>query len=745
LITKKFIDFCRVSIIHDIPVWFFIFNFFQDIFRNGLIKFRDCVSRINLKYSKLKKIIIGILSIPLLIIVSSHFGLNVFRVSLFTETNFQFVLNSALLHRVSIFFTIIAIIYFIIYAKSNLKKEFILPLVFILLSAMIINIPLQFIVLDGSTEWQWLFIKSLQITFLLPALYLSIHAMFRVFIKEKEILNLNILPFILSGIFLLIQIVQHFLQGPAFPRLEDEMAYFIQSLFFSEGVLMGKFPEVKDLFVIPYIIHKGDTFFSTHQHGFSYFITIFKFLGLIHFINSILTAANSLLLYALARKLKLSQKFSIFVQAFYLSIPLTYFLSRSYMSHHLAQFFLLLMLISWLAAYEKRKNIFTRNFALYSALFLISGLFLAFTRIQIFVVLIGSFLLSEAFYFFNLTRTKNLKNIAANDFSGALLICGLSLIAYISLKEYASLYNMNSLIFLRDYMSEYVNPGCQSLGWGEGKGCFYTYGTMGHTFLKVLLNMTSFLFSFNNVLSPLYLPVFAAGIYLIYKEKTAIFSNEKFLLILITPFIQLFLHGLYFHNGSENYFGRYLYESAPLLFIVFAGAAEFYFERKKVTIYFFRHTAAAGMFIVILMALFSNHGDYTGFKPDISELRKIQNSLILIQDDTLDLVTPDEYNPGKDFVMPAEKARYIVNFHYGEILSLQLFEYKKGYFRDENGNYIFPTNISADRARELAGLLGLKNIYLFKIVLPDYKKINKNIKIQFPKKLIEINNADYVF
>ncbi|MDH5655446.1 MAG: hypothetical protein OEZ34_06030 [Spirochaetia bacterium] len=599
------------------------------------------------------------------------------------------------------------------------------------------NLPVQFVQLDGTTDWIALIIKSMHLTFFLPVIYFGIHNSVKRLIPKKEIIFTRDAPFKLILVFLIFEIFLYFFYGPALPGLEDEMAYYLQSLLFSEGILKGKFSGIHELMAIPYIFYDGDSYFSAHQHGFSYLITLIKLTGLAHFINIAFASVNSYLIYHLSRRLNLSEHASILVQTAYLTAPLTLYLTRSYMSHHFAQFLLFVMAISWINLYSDRSkiHIINKKFILHSFIFTAAGLILSLTRIQIFAVILASLSFAELLYVSKFIKNNGLKKIQSLSVAGALNLAILILFSILTLKLYASLYSMDSLIFLQDYMTEFAIPGCQSLGWGQGKGCFATYGTMGHTFLKTFLNMISFVFSYNNILSPVFFPLLTAGIYILIKEKKNIFNTDPFYLILMIPLMQLMLHGLYFHNGSENYFGRYIYESSPFLFILFAKGAESYFIKKRGAIRIYRHSLIAGMIIAVLTGIFSVYGNFNSYKPVTSELRKIQNSLILIKVDESDLISPDEYNDNQNFSMPYKKSRYIINDEYAEVMTVILHKYSKGYFSDQNGNFYFPSNISAEKASDLQKKLDLKQMHTFQITTPEFYRVNKHLKIQDSRNL----------
>ncbi len=182
--------------------------------------------------------------------------------------------------------------------------------------------------------------------------------------------------FLSIGIFL-------FLQGTPYPRLEDEFAYYFQSLIFDKGKIlftMQKPPEITwerfaEITQLPYIFFQKGVVYSAHFHGTSFLLSLFGLFKMKPFTGIILLGISFFLYYSICQNLFYRNTTARWIALFlFIGSPLLITLSATYMSH-IPALFSILVLISSRIWMEKRER--EKRSILIPLLFLGLGIFLS--------------------------------------------------------------------------------------------------------------------------------------------------------------------------------------------------------------------------------------------------------------------------------------------------------------------------------------------------------------------------------
>ena len=541
-------------------------------------------------------------------------------------------------------------------------------------------------------------------------------------VSEKSFL------FVLFGALLAGIVLRILLSGPALPRLEDELAYHIQALVFEAGALKGAlFPGeeaalggaafLERYLSIPYIIFEDGRYYSSHMHGWSWILAGLSILRLKYLACAIFTFINLGLFYKLS-KLVFEPEQIIFRRlalGLFACAPILLLLSNTLMSHTFALSLTLAYTLCWLEIRNQNSSVaggIFRVVVLYGVLFLVSILFL-FTRPQVMAPVVAGILFYEGLYFLRLLQLKEFLQARGVFVRGFFMgVGGLAGLFFLIL--YARLYESNTLIFMGTYMEKYLVAGCQSLGFGEGYGCFPSYGTMGHSFRKFLLNLGEILSRYNQELAAGGLPLFAAFLVLLLRNGRVFFrdfARPYFAFLLISLFTAL-LFALYFHHGGESYRGRYLSETSFAFYLVFAILLS---EELKRPLYEEIKTKFTGVmnlrilmyaplfFLIANLAIFQIKGDYfhLQFHPyhtlKFESGEALKNSLVLVEDldyaGGIDTNTGyaeyiDEFHPEKRIRIPREKVRRYLNLGLPTALGVIHELTPGGLPRDRAGNVI---------------------------------------------------------
>ncbi|MBK8393698.1 MAG: hypothetical protein IPL26_00390 [Leptospiraceae bacterium] len=187
-------------------------------------------------------------------------------------------------------------------------------------------------------------------------------------------------------------------------------------------------------------------------------------------------------------------------------------------------------------------------------------------------------------------------------------------ISYSSLKLYSDNLPAKNIFLTSSFMGNFFESGCQSIGIGEKTGCFATYGTLGHSPLKLLFNSLDLISTLSSEHSILGIPLMPIFLFL-FPIGYARMKKGKFDLLLFGIFsMNLGIFSLYWHNGGESYKGRYLADSI-FSFYLLLGIWGGIFFKKHLREKFKKHNLAFAISIFFLIGsaysiLFGIRGHY---------------------------------------------------------------------------------------------------------------------------------------
>ncbi len=344
-------------------------------------------------------------------------------------------------------------------------------------------------------------------------------------------------------------------RGTAFPRLEDEVAYHLQGLLFRSGLFEGNllFPsfasasDAERHLPVAWIQFVGTTYSSVHLDGWSFVLALFGAAHLSGFASTALALTAIVLFWVVASRMFGHSAVGVgLAVTLFVAVRLTPALANTYMSHVFALALSLGCVWAWLELDNGRPR--RTRIAAAGALFLLSSLY-ALTRLQTFGPLLLSFLIADlwgdAGAIQRRARLKRTLVVLAAAGAGALATW---------------LYGLAS------GTAHYVATGCHSPGIGPGHGCFPTYGTLGHSFTKLVWNGMDLLGRWNQEAGPGGLPIALFVVSLAFLRFRTAGRAVRMLVLLFGG--HTLLHALYFHNGGESYRGRFLTEASftiPLL------------------------------------------------------------------------------------------------------------------------------------------------------------------------------------
>lgn len=515
--------------------------------------------------------------------------------------------------------------------------------------------------------------------------------------------------------------------GPAQPRLEDEIAYHIQSLIFNSGRLKAPLILPSDIepvtalksLIIPFIIYGPDGYYSAHLHGWSAILALFSLVKLKGLANGILTLINFPIFVFLARKFFNGREqtgFRISLFLFTVS-PILLLLANTFMAHTAALSLSMLALLVWFEFRRKHERSNARPVLwLYFPLLVVIVIILAFVRFQVMVPVMFAILMGELLEllqaFLRSSRDKRKGEFATlmrmSILRMAILVFSASL-ALLALYGYSTLFGKGDFVFMSRYMERYLIPGCQALGFGEGYGCFPTYGTMGHSGRKFLLNLGDIMARYNQELSGGGLPLFLVFIVLLLRNGLRLIRENPFAInLIILLVIQTTIFGLYFHNGGESYRGRYLVESSFALFIILGLLIDLEIS-KRLGDNKERSTGNSelpggslvigALFLVPMIVLFQIRGAY--FNPYLRDFRSVQNikpgiNNSLIEIGSVDLagninsdgvaIFENEFDHTKKNRFSREQMKRVINMGFPMAVATATRIDARGYFRDDCGN-----------------------------------------------------------
>jgi hypothetical protein len=518
------------------------------------------------------------------------------------------------------------------------------------------------------------------------------------------------------------------LHGPSIPRLEDELAYYIQSLIFSKGNLIQKInlpPNINpdrlaEIFQLPYLIFENASYYSSHFHGWSFIIYLFSIIKIQAYTNSIVYIGSFFLFYYLLKEIYPANKsIPLIGLVLFLSSPILLFMTVTYMSH-LASFLVLLCLsIIWFTKKEyKFKYIF----------FLFFTIIAFFIRPQsaipfLFAIGLGEFLALLYSY-----HKKEEKYKQIEIYKRGLLIAFSLLIGTISWYLYAKKFPGQTFFFTEYYFGKYFSPTCQSIGFGPGHGCYTTFGTYGHSIRKVLLIFSEEISFLNHEFSFIGLPLILLAIYSGIRNKRIFKPGSIELSFLFIFTVNLLLYGFYWHSGGESYGGRYLIDTSFTFYFLLSRL--FYLDRKhylkliptnKINC---KNIIFIVLFSIIVNSFLQVRGEYINiFQPPYRSVNefsndKIQNSII----NGSSLVTLgfkpseekvlDEFHRDKKIILNQSQIKAFINVGNVNFYASTSYIDRDGFFRDNNNNLLL-WDLKGDEISAFSSYYGIKNSYIF--------------------------------
>ena len=433
-----------------------------------------------------------------------------------------------------------------------------LPMMLVALGSIAAAFPWQFINLAGPLPPVRLILEHcLRHGFTAPLSFLAVASGLSWIVRPSGSARTTMLWCV--GLYVGAICLQPLWRGFAIPRLEDEVAYHVQALIFRSGHIRGtmvlpdfaRLVSPPALFPVTWVDFSGPNFWSAHFHGWSGVLAGLALLDLDSVGASLFALISLFLFYRLAGTLfpgtysvGLVSSLGLFV-----SVRLIPALAHTYMAHMLSLALSLACCLAWLHL-GVEQSVRTRWLAVV-ALICVAGLY-ALTRLQTLAALLCAFLLAD------LVVWRSPGPGAKVRWARMAVVLAAGGSAWAASVGYE--------IFSR---TRYVAVPCQSLGFGPGHGCFPTYGTMGHSFSKTILNALDGLGRWNEEASPGGLPLLLIVVPLLLPVFFRLGRGLRMLLLLGGGHSLLF--ALYFHNGGESYRGRYLSEMTFVLPLL-AGA-----------------------------------------------------------------------------------------------------------------------------------------------------------------------------
>lgn len=517
--------------------------------------------------------------------------------------------------------------------------------------------------------------------------------------------------------------ISRIIWGTPVPKLEDELAYYIQALIYSKGQTVQKIipPEgislerIQEIMQIPYIIFDGDLYYSAHFHGWSLLLALFDKIGLMSFAGIAVSVGVSAVFFMLL-KINYPEDSAMHTvgTAVLFSTPSFIFLSSAYMSHSFTLFLSSLIFYVWIKGRENPKY-FILLFILVPAILV--------TRIQSSAAMFSALIISDIAEI--MIQKKSIRDIlylriialAAAVFLGAAAV-------YFYYIQFPA-----GKIFLTDhYFSQFLAKNCQSLGIGESHGCFPTYGTLGHSFRKLVLINLEELYSLNNAASPAGIPLLSLIIYSFWKMKNAVNAWRTEFTLLLIVLSQIGIYGLYWHNGGESYQGRYLLDCGFAFMLLGASALKPLikdFGKKPIILYI--------IFSFTVISFFRIKGEF--FTPYIQPVynidsispEKTENCLVFgksFPDKGTDSVS--EFSSAK-ISFSLKQTKSFLNTGAVNFFALADRIDENGYFRDRNGN-AFAWDSETAENELIEKKLQLKDSCKAVLKESSYEKLNRWVK-----------------
>ncbi|MCR9141955.1 MAG: hypothetical protein NXI24_06865 [bacterium] len=598
------------------------------------------------------------------------------------------------------------------------------------------------------------------------------------------------------------------LAGPAIPRLEDEVAYHIQALIFEAGQTRGQLSgelaatgisaaRLGEILQLPYVFFDeirtaGETaveggsesstggeialYFSAHFHGWSALLAGLSFVALKPFANAILMILNCGLFALLVRRSFATESGGeqndrlVLVCALFLfaCAPATLILTGTYMSHVATQTLLLLLFL--VHGQIRADRALPAGFAALYVVAVIATLSaLIFVRLQAAVPALIALVAADLLLIAANVRGSRAASSDSrfSSLSAGLRMGSLAIAAVVSLllyDLYARSLGSDDWFFTRAYLHQYFEAGCQAIGWGPGHGCFPTYGSLGHSFRKFLLNGFDRVSELNHELSPAGLPLLPIALLLAIRHWRKLVDPRQAWLKFALAFLGATgVYSLYFHNGGESYRGRYVFEAVFAFYLVFAKLAtlelQAWFKTKSEPAWRERLTRVLLILtpvILITNAAFTIRGDYFSrfIQPyaNVNEVAPHAQSALPLQsrrseariEDTLigtrdlveqlgerdessgDFYYPLEFQPGERASIPLSSMKAFLNLGYPTLAATatRLDEY--GLLRDSDDNVLVGA-ATPDEMHALARFLRIQKTRRLEYRLPETDRIRRGL------------------
>ncbi|HNM02392.1 MAG TPA: hypothetical protein PKK05_05720, partial [Leptospiraceae bacterium] len=605
---------------------------------------------------------------------------------------------------------------------------------FLVLLNVLLSVPVFSIDFTKSFQYEN-FIKSSLITGILKPL--ACFGIFTVFIRFggfREFPSLKLSHILLAAV--LIFGISRIVWGSPVPKLEDELAYYIQALIYSKGQTVQKImppdgislERIRDIMQIPYIIFDGDLYYSAHYHGWSLLLALFNKMHLISFAGITVSIAISAVFFLILKELYPDDSEMSFIGMTVLfSTPSFIFLSSTYMSHSFTLLLNSLIFYVWLKGKKNPKHLLL--------LFLLVPAVLI-TRIQSSAAFFSALIISDLTEI--ILQKKSFKDIlylrTVSLFFSVLLGAG-------AVCFYYTQFPAGKILLTDHYFSQFLAKNCQSLGIGENHGCFPTYGTLGHSLRKMALINLEELYSLNSVASPAGIPLLSIIIYSFWKiKKSFILWKNEYTLLLVT-LSQIGIYGLYWHNGGESYQGRYLLDGLFAFMILGTSALKFILKD-------YGRTPAL---LLLAFSLFDIYfikirGEFINpFIEPITDIQRIGNGktenclfngkTASLQNRTFETVS--EFNGSKSF-FTLRQTKSFLNTGNVNMFALSETIDEKGFFKDRFGNS-FVWDSEYNENEMILSALNLTSLCTLKFREPEFHKGKWMKQITFPKPLMEKN------
>lgn len=571
------------------------------------------------------------------------------------------------------------------------------------------------------------------------------------------------------------------LAGPAIPRLEDEVAYHVQALIFESGKMRGDLaldvaatPTATGISVarwgeilqLPYIFFEvnsgagsttgGETgisarFYSAHFHGWSAILAALAQVQLKPYANAMLILFNFWLFWYLLRSAAPgeftghNQTAGCMALFLFVCAPATVIMTGTYMSHIATQSLLLLLFI---AHTKLRPRTGSGAWLFWMAGAAVTLFLLVFVRLQaavpaIFALALADLILIVAILSGGLGR--DAAAIRAAVIRLGLLLLGTTVALFVY-DLYSQRLGLHDWFYTRPYLHQFFEPGCQAIGWGPGHGCFPTYGSLGHSFHKFLLNGFDRASELNQELSPAGLPLLPIALLLAVRHWRKLLNPRTIWLKFALAFLAAAgVYSLYFHNGGESYRGRYLLESVFAFYLIFARLLDLELEKffspggDEWRSLFTRVALILTPLILLTNVAFTIRGDYfsrfiqpyaTISDPTIRETvissRDLFEQLGERDPQSGAFYYPLEFAPGQRAALPAASMKAFLNLGYATLAATATRIDSLGFLRDSRDNILVGEATPAE-IRAIAKLTNAKDTRQLQYRLPETHRIRRGL------------------